>query len=70
MIIDTTIIHNYENIQETICKFFEEGKLEKKKFYTAIGMEKQTFDRRIDNRSFSPKELLRLAEEINHFFKL
>jgi hypothetical protein len=70
MLIDTNIIIKYGEYLEMVCKLFEEGKLERKKFYDAINMERHTFARKVKQRSFTTGELLSLSTEINKSFNV
>jgi len=65
MLINIDIIHSYVENLEKICKLFLETKIEQKKYYDAIGMNRLTFARKIRQRTFSPDEFLKLAEEVN-----
>jgi hypothetical protein len=70
MIVDIKIIQEYIALQEKLEKLFEEAKLEKKRYYEAINLTRPTFARKLKEKSFTPDELLNLANEINKTFTI
>jgi hypothetical protein len=65
MVVDTKIISDFIDLQQKIEKLFIDGLLEKKRFAESVGISRLTFARKLKDKSFSPDELLKLANEIN-----
>jgi len=70
MIIDTKVISDFIELQGKIEKLFIDGLLEKKRFSEAIGISRLTLARKLKEKSFSPEELLKLANEINNVLSI
>jgi hypothetical protein len=65
MLIDVRIINDYVELHSKIEKFFEEAKIEKKHYFTAIGMSRPTFNRKLKDKTMLPHEMLALVDKIN-----
>ncbi len=65
MIIDEKIIDQYTELHERIENLFSEYKLEKKFYAEKIGMSRQTFARKLKDKTFLAAEMKRLADLIN-----
>jgi hypothetical protein len=69
MVYDTKTITNYIELLNKVVNLFTSKELTQLRYAKALNMNRVTFKKRIDDRSFTPDELLKLVEEINKGFE-
>ncbi len=65
---NTDIIRTYIEYLDLICQAFDTKPIQKKPFYTKLNMERHSFERKVKAKSFTPTEVLQLAELMNMSF--
>jgi hypothetical protein len=68
MFYDPEIITNYVTLLDKVVNLFTSKELKQLHYAEALKMNRVTFKKRLDDKSFTPDELLKLVEEINKVF--
>lgn len=65
MRLDESVIKRYIELQESLELTLKKHRISKKDVYEGIQMPARTFNYKFDRKTFTPSELLRIAEFIN-----
>jgi len=68
MVYDTKIITDYITLLNKVVELFVSKKIKQLHYAKILGKDRVTFKKRIDDKSFTPEELLKIVEEINREF--
>jgi len=66
MVVKESIIEEFDKLQKDLKTYIETGTVQKKMIYAACEMSKQTLDRKLQNRTFTADELMKVAKFLNN----